>query len=62
MIRVRDLTAMPDVTIVNEPGVVVARIAVEVAEVVENRKLLKVRLPLKAPLLPRVKRKKPPLR
>jgi large subunit ribosomal protein L25 len=38
MIRVRDLTAMPDVTIVNEPGVVVARIAVEVAEVVEKPK------------------------
>jgi large subunit ribosomal protein L25 len=33
MIRVRDLAALPDVTVVNEPGVVVARIAVEVAEV-----------------------------
>jgi large subunit ribosomal protein L25 len=38
MIRVRDLNAIPDVTIVNEPGVVVARIAVEVAEVVEKPK------------------------
>jgi hypothetical protein len=33
MIRVKDLQAIPDVTIVNEPGVVVARIAVEVIEV-----------------------------
>jgi len=33
MIRVKDLTAMPDVQVINEPGVVVARIAVEVAEV-----------------------------
>jgi large subunit ribosomal protein L25 len=33
MIRVKDLQAIPDVTIINEPGVVVARIAVEVIEV-----------------------------
>jgi large subunit ribosomal protein L25 len=39
MIRVKDLPAMPDVTIVNEHHVVVARIAVEVAEV-EKAKVL----------------------
>ena len=33
LIRVKDLQAIPDVTIINEPGVVVARIAVEVIEV-----------------------------
>ena len=33
MIRIKDLQVIPDVTIVNEPGVVVARIAVEVIEV-----------------------------
>ena len=33
LIRVKDLQVIPDVTIVNEPGVVVARIAVEVIEV-----------------------------
>ena len=33
LIRVKDLPAITDVTIVNEPGVVVARIAVEVIEV-----------------------------
>ena len=33
LIRVKDLQAIPDVTIVKEPGVVVARIAVEVIEV-----------------------------
>jgi large subunit ribosomal protein L25 len=36
LIRVRDLPAIADVTIVNEPGVVVARIAIEVVEVVEK--------------------------
>jgi large subunit ribosomal protein L25 len=38
MIRVKDLPAIKDVNIVNEPGVVVARIAVEVVEVVEKPK------------------------
>jgi large subunit ribosomal protein L25 len=33
LIRVKDLPAITDVTIINEPGVVVARIAVEVIEV-----------------------------
>ena len=37
MIRVRDLAPMPDVTVINEPGVVVARIAVEVAEVEKEK-------------------------
>jgi hypothetical protein len=36
LIRVKDIHAITDVTIVNEPGVVVARIAVEVIEVVEK--------------------------
>jgi large subunit ribosomal protein L25 len=36
LIRVRDLPVIKDVVITNEPGVVVARIAVEVAEVVEK--------------------------
>jgi large subunit ribosomal protein L25 len=38
LIRVKDLPAIKDVTIVNDPGVVVARIAVEVIEVVEKPK------------------------
>ena len=38
MIRVRDIPAIKDVNIVNDPGVVVARIAVEVVEVVEKPK------------------------
>ena len=33
LIRIKDLPAIADVTIINEPGVVVARIAVEVVEV-----------------------------
>ncbi len=37
MIRVKDLPAIKDVNIVNEPGVVVARIAVEVVETVEKK-------------------------
>jgi large subunit ribosomal protein L25 len=36
LIRVKDIPAITDVTIINEPGVVVARIAVEVIEVVEK--------------------------
>lgn len=35
LIRVKDLPSIKDVTIVNDPGVVVARIAIEVIEVVE---------------------------
>ena len=38
LVRVKDLPAIKDVTIVNDPGVVVARIAVEVIEVVEKPK------------------------
>lgn len=38
LIRVKDLPAIKDVTIVNDTGVVVARIAVEVIEVVEKPK------------------------
>ena len=38
LIRVKDMPAIKDVTIVNDPGVVVARIAVEVIEVVEKPK------------------------
>ena len=38
LIRVKDLPAIKDVNIVNDPGVVVARIAVEVVEVVEKPK------------------------
>ena len=38
LIRIKDLPAIPNVTIINEPGVVVARIAVEVIEVVEKPK------------------------
>jgi|PlaIllAssembly_1097288.scaffolds.fasta_scaffold104122_2 large subunit ribosomal protein L25 len=38
LIRVKDLLVPPGVTIVNDPGVVVARIAVEVVEVVEKPK------------------------
>jgi large subunit ribosomal protein L25 len=38
LVRVKDLPAIKDVTIVNDPGVVVARIAVEVVEVVEKPK------------------------
>ena len=37
LIRVKDLPAITDVTIINEPGVVVARIAVEVIEVEEPK-------------------------
>jgi large subunit ribosomal protein L25 len=36
LIRVRDIPAIKDVTIINDPGVVVARIAIEVIEVVEQ--------------------------
>jgi large subunit ribosomal protein L25 len=36
LIRIKDLPAITSVTIINEPGVVVARIAVEVIEVVEK--------------------------
>ncbi|MCX6003058.1 MAG: 50S ribosomal protein L25 [Chloroflexi bacterium] len=36
LIRVKDILAIKDVTIVNDPGVVVARIAIEVIEVVEQ--------------------------
>jgi large subunit ribosomal protein L25 len=39
LVRVKDLPAIKDVTIVNDPGVVVARIAVEVVEVVEKPKV-----------------------
>jgi large subunit ribosomal protein L25 len=38
LVRVKDLPAIKDVTIINDPGVVVARIAVEVVEVVEKPK------------------------
>jgi large subunit ribosomal protein L25 len=38
LIRIKDLPVIPNVTIINEPGVVVARIAVEVVEVVEKPK------------------------
>jgi large subunit ribosomal protein L25 len=38
LVRVKDLPAIKDVTIINDPGVVVARIAVEVIEVVEKPK------------------------
>jgi large subunit ribosomal protein L25 len=38
LIRIKDLPAIADVTVINEPGVVVARIAVEVVEVVEKPK------------------------
>jgi large subunit ribosomal protein L25 len=38
LIRVKDLPVITDVTIINDPGVVVARIAVEVIEVVEKPK------------------------
>ena len=38
LIRIKDLPPIKDVTIVNDPGVVVARIAVEVIEVVEKPK------------------------
>jgi large subunit ribosomal protein L25 len=38
LVRVRDIPAIKDVNIVNDPGVVVARIAVEVIEVVEKPK------------------------
>ena|SRR5208283_791506 len=38
LIRVKDLPAIKDVNIINDPGVVVARIAVEVIEVVEKPK------------------------
>jgi large subunit ribosomal protein L25 len=38
LVRVKDLPAIKDVTIVNDPGVVVARIAVEVVEVIEKPK------------------------
>jgi large subunit ribosomal protein L25 len=38
LVRVKDLPAIKDVNIVNDPGVVVARIAVEVVEVVEKPK------------------------
>jgi len=38
LIRVKDMPPIKDVTIVNDPGVVVARIAVEVVEVVEKPK------------------------
>ena len=37
LIRIKDLPAIADVTIINEPGVVVARIAVEVVEVEEPK-------------------------
>ena len=46
LIRVKDLPAIKDVNIINEPGVVVARIAVEVIEVVEKPKALKKALKL----------------
>jgi large subunit ribosomal protein L25 len=39
LVRVKDLPAIKDVTIINDPGVVVARIAVEVVEVVEKPKV-----------------------
>src|SRR5271157_4094998 len=38
LVRVKDLPAIKDVNIINDPGVVVARIAVEVIEVVEKPK------------------------
>jgi len=72
LIRIKDLPVIPNVTIINEPGVVVARIAVEVVEVVEKPKTaeeaaaegtaLKAPQRKKALLLPRVKRKKPRLK
>jgi len=51
-------------TSVNEPGVVVARIAVEVVEVVEKPKAAEegAELPPKPARLLRVKRKQPPLK